>query len=163
INVDRIIDGVDVRTTIMMRNIPTTMTSEGLKRLLDETSPGRFDFSYLRVDFSTGINVGYAFVNFISANDVAAFALTWENRRWVPTATHYSSLAYATIQGLDALIDKFRNSAVMTEASAFRPKLWYTEENAPTANLVGHEMPFPGPNNAMQHRRSIEQAQRVGL
>jgi hypothetical protein len=36
----------------MLRNIPNKVKQVDLKDLLDETSFGRYDFMYLRIDFS---------------------------------------------------------------------------------------------------------------
>ncbi|KAH0339554.1 hypothetical protein KCU81_g7170, partial [Aureobasidium melanogenum] len=47
--------GVDVRTTIMLRNFPNPADFEDFKIFLEATSDGHYDFSYLRVEFSCGI------------------------------------------------------------------------------------------------------------
>lgn len=49
-------------------------------------------------------------------------------------------LSYANIQGRQALIDKFRNSAVMEKDASYRPMLFYT-----SGSKRGQEEPFPGP------------------
>jgi hypothetical protein len=49
IDVHRISLGLDVRTTVMLRNIPNRVTSPMLKRIIDETSLGNYDFMYLRI------------------------------------------------------------------------------------------------------------------
>lgn len=69
VDVTRIRDGIDVRTTvterhqfpsskmltarkIMLRNIPNKVDQAMLKRLIDESSWGKYDFMYLRIDFA---------------------------------------------------------------------------------------------------------------
>lgn len=68
VDVDRIRQGLDVRTTvsffrpalshlliwlqIMLRNIPNKIDQEMLKGIIDETSFGSYDFMYLRIDFA---------------------------------------------------------------------------------------------------------------
>ncbi|CAK7203559.1 hypothetical protein SEUCBS139899_006293 [Sporothrix eucalyptigena] len=64
VDVNRIRDGVDVRTTIMLRNIPNKVDQRMLKAIIDESSWGKYDFMYLRIDFANDCNVGYAFINF---------------------------------------------------------------------------------------------------
>ncbi|QSS62495.1 hypothetical protein I7I51_02232 [Histoplasma capsulatum] len=52
VDIERIRCGVDVRTTIMLRNIPNKIDQAMLKDIVDETSHGKYDFMYLRIDFA---------------------------------------------------------------------------------------------------------------
>ena len=49
--VERITRGVDVRTTLMARNVPPEMTSAYFFAVIRLTVPGQFDFANNRVDF----------------------------------------------------------------------------------------------------------------
>ena len=49
VDVERIRLGLDVRTTIMLRNIPNKIDQAMLKEIVDETSFGKYDFMYLRI------------------------------------------------------------------------------------------------------------------
>ncbi|EXJ80283.1 hypothetical protein A1O1_08425 [Capronia coronata CBS 617.96] len=156
VDIARIQAGIDVRTTasIMLRNIPNRVDQSMLKRLLDVTSHGRYDFMYLRIDFANNCNVGYAFINFVD------FVLARAGKRWNCFASDkVAEVSYATIQGRDCLVQKFRNSSVMLEHPGFRPKL-FVAGNVPNA---GQEERFPGPDNASKMRRSVENAEHVGL
>lgn len=82
VSVSRIQAGVDVRTTIMLRNIPNKVDQEMMKAYLDETSFGDYDFMYLRIDFANNCNVGYAFINFVDASRIIPFARARAGRRW---------------------------------------------------------------------------------
>ncbi|EEP78320.1 predicted protein [Uncinocarpus reesii 1704] len=64
VDIEKIRLGLDVRTTIMLRNIPNKIDQMMLKDIVDETSFGKYDFMYLRIDFANNCNVGYAFINF---------------------------------------------------------------------------------------------------
>ncbi|TAQ90445.1 hypothetical protein B7494_g1292 [Chlorociboria aeruginascens] len=64
VDINRIRQGIDVRTTVMLRNIPNKVDQAMLKSIVDESSHGKYDFMYLRIDFSNNCNVGYAFINF---------------------------------------------------------------------------------------------------
>ncbi|KAL2887144.1 Meiosis protein mei2 [Ceratocystis lukuohia] len=137
VDLDRIRCGQDVRTTIMLRNIPNKVDQAWLKRFLDETSWGRYDFMYLRIDFANNCK------NCFKSDKVA-------------------EVSYAALQGRDALVAKFRNSVVMLEAPHYRPKLFYTQEG-PMGCLVGEEEAFPEPDNDIKMRRSCANAEQVGL
>lgn len=68
VDTHRIREGIDVRTTvslrgtykraishkiqIMLRNIPNKVDQAMLKRIIDESSWGKYDFMYLRIDFA---------------------------------------------------------------------------------------------------------------
>ncbi|EED12548.1 meiosis protein MEI2, putative [Talaromyces stipitatus ATCC 10500] len=154
VDVNRIRLGQDVRTTIMLRNIPNKVDLSLLKAIVDETSFGKYDFMYLRIDFANNCNVGYAFINFEDFVEARA-GHTWN----CFNSDKVAEVSYATIQGRECLIQKFRNSSVMLEDPSFRPKLFYTG----TGPLAGTEEPFPGPNNMSKMRRSVENAEQVGL
>ncbi|KAL4732416.1 hypothetical protein ACLX1H_001432 [Fusarium chlamydosporum] len=54
------------------------------------------------------------------------------------------------------------SGSVMLEAEHYRPKLFYTVHCEDPA-LVGQEEPFPGPDNQSKMKRSVENAEHVGL
>lgn len=159
----RIIEGTDVRTTLMIRNIPGRWRAQDLDRLLRAGTLGLYDFSYLRVDFSQGNAVGYAFVNWISADALLLFVRLHKGRFLGPEAKKPCDVSYANIQGYECLVTKFRNSSIMQEAESFRPMLWYTTESAPTQQQIGDQVDFPGPDNNAKLQRSIENAGSIGL
>ncbi|KAI1180062.1 RNA recognition motif 2-domain-containing protein [Nemania sp. FL0916] len=163
VDVDRISQGLDIRTTIMLRNIPNRLEQSELKKIVDQSSWGKYDFMYLRIDFENSCNVGYAFINFVDVLDIIDFVHARANRLWdCYKSEKIAEVSYATYQGKDCLVSKFRNSAIMTEKPEYRPKLYYTL-NGPRPDLAGHEEDFPGPDNATKMRRSCANAQYNGL
>ena len=159
VDVQRISQGLDVRTTIMLRNIPNKVDHAMLKDIVDETSRGKYDFMYLRIDFANNCNVGYAFINFEDPYHIIEFMNARAGIRWNRfNSEKVAEVSYATIQGRDCLIQKFRNSSVMLEHPSFRPKIFHT-----TGPLAGSEDIFPGPDNPSKMRRSVENAEHVGL
>ncbi|MCJ1337092.1 hypothetical protein MMC09_002371 [Bachmanniomyces sp. S44760] len=160
VDIERIRQGTDVRTTIMLRNIPNKIDQAMLKEIVDETSLGKYDFMYLRIDFANNCNVGYAFINF---EDVGDRPLSPQEQGTVGIVTTVirlqKYLMLVPIQGKDCLVQKFRNSSVMLEHPSFRPKIFLTgiDSNA------GEEDVFPGADNPSKMRRSIENAEHVGL
>ncbi|RJE21256.1 Meiosis protein MEI2 [Aspergillus sclerotialis] len=160
VDVERIRLGLDVRTTIMLRNIPNKIDQSILKAIVDQTSHGKYDFMYLRIDFANNCNVGYAFINFDDPIDIIDFVNARAGRTWnCFNSDKIAEVSYATIQGKDCLVQKFRNSSVMLENPMFRPKIFHTG----TGPLAGTEARFPGPDNASKMRRSLENAEHVGL
>lgn len=125
----------------MLRNIPNRVDQAGLKTLLDQTSWGQYDFMYLRIDFANNCNVGYAFINFMDPMAIVPFARARAGKKWnLFQSDKIAEISYASksychscsrpvtdhvtaIQGRDCLIQKFRNSSVMLERPAFRPKV----------------------------------------
>lgn len=62
-----------VITTVMIRNIPNQYHRHTLMLELDTSGfQGKYNFLYLPIDMATRMNVGYAFVNFISPDDALA-------------------------------------------------------------------------------------------
>ena len=166
----KILQGIDVRTTVMLRNLPNNLDCHGLKALLDATSHGEYDFFYLRIDFKNNCNVGYGFVNFTDPAYIVKFIKAYVGRPWVPGMSfnrrrgpRIAAVSYATVQGYDCLVEKFRNSAVMCEFPDFRPKLFVSHDTAPHPSMVGREKEFPGPNNASKAQRSRDNAEHIGL
>ncbi|KAM3073805.1 hypothetical protein ACMFMG_008430 [Clarireedia jacksonii] len=124
VDINRIEQGIDVRTTVMLRNIPNKVDQAMLKSIIDESSHGRYDFMYLRIDFSNDCNVGYAFINFVDPLDIIDFVLARSNQKWHRfKSDKVAEVSYATIQGRDCLVQKFRNSSVMLEPPHYRPKV----------------------------------------
>ncbi|KAF3042064.1 hypothetical protein E8E11_006172 [Didymella keratinophila] len=164
---ERILDGSDVRTTIMLRNIPNKMDWMSLKTILDEVCFGTYDFLYLRIDFKSGCNVGYAFINFADVGGMIALIDRIERRNWTAyRSSKAAEISYATIQGREALVQKFRNSSVMQETPFCRPRLFLTYLDADVSDKLratGTEQPFPRPDNLSKLQRSMDSARSVGL
>ncbi|KAF2004496.1 hypothetical protein P154DRAFT_531466 [Amniculicola lignicola CBS 123094] len=175
---ERILDGSDVRTTVMLRNIPNKMDKLELKALLDRICFGRFDFVYLRIDFSTASNVGYAFINVTDMTGLLAIVQHLDGHAWAGYRTAKAAeISYATIQGKEALEQKFRNSSVMQEAPFCRPAVFMTYERAAEVHtqatalgeaaaaftIVGTQIAFPPPDNPAKLQRSMDSARQVGL
>ncbi|KAF1850911.1 uncharacterized protein K460DRAFT_350904 [Cucurbitaria berberidis CBS 394.84] len=164
---DRILDGSDVRTTVMLRNIPNKLDWMSLKSILDDICFGTYDFMYLRIDFKSGCNVGYAFINFSDVHGMIALIDRIERRCWIGFhSTKSAEISYATIQGREALVQKFRNSSVMQETPFCRPRLFFTYADAEIMSQLrntGTEQAFPRPDNLSKLQRSMDSARSIGL
>jgi len=127
IKVDAILKEEDFRTSIMVRNIPNKYTQKMVLEEINELFANTYDFFYLPIDFQNKCNIGYAFINFVDARTIVRFYKHFHDRRW----SHFNSgkicaIAYARIQGRDALVSRFENSSVMEMDRDCRPVVFDT-------------------------------------
>ncbi|GAA5913015.1 hypothetical protein JCM8208_005667 [Rhodotorula glutinis] len=159
LNFERIERGLDVRTTVMIKNIPNKLKDYEVMAFIEEVVGRSFDFFYLRTDYSNDCNVGYGFCNFTSTAALLAFAKARLGTRWNLCASDkLCVLSYANIQGKASLINHFRNSSVLDQAENRRPKLFVT--SGPHA---GEPEPFPVCDDPVRKARSALNASSVGL
>jgi len=57
LNLAKISEGADTRTTIMIKNIPNKMSDLDLTAYIGQVCPRKIDFLYLRMDFKNGMNI----------------------------------------------------------------------------------------------------------
>lgn len=151
LDIQRIEQGLDTRTTVMIKNIPNKMTDKELTGFINDVCPRRIDFLYLRMDFQNGCNVGYAFVNFINVQDLLLFAKMKLNERWnLYSSEKVLQMSYANYQGKEALVEKFKNSCIMDEREEWRPKIFYSEPGP----MQGLPEEFPKPTHIRRKERS---------
>ncbi|KAH9915679.1 RNA recognition motif 2-domain-containing protein [Fomitopsis serialis] len=150
LNIEAIELGKDMRTTVMIKNIPNKMSDRDLLTFIARVCSRRIDFLYLRMDFQNGCNVGYAFVNFITVGDLLHFAKTQLGVKWnMYSSEKVLQMCYATYQGKEALVEKFKNSCIMDERESWRPKIFYSD--GPNQGLPE---PFPAPTHLRRKERS---------
>jgi hypothetical protein len=106
-------------TTLMLRNVPRKYTQ---RMLLSAIQAGGFgndiDFLYLPTDISSGRNLGYAFVNLLSASSATAFREQFHKRQLPGEITKGGlSVSSALVQGFQNNVDN-----VMRNASVHRIK-----------------------------------------
>ncbi|KAH9847633.1 RNA recognition motif 2-domain-containing protein [Lenzites betulinus] len=151
VDIAAIESGVDTRTTVMIKNIPNKMSDKDLLNFINRVCPRRIDFMYLRMDFQNGCNVGYAFVNFITVQDLLHFAKTQLGVKWnMYSSEKVLQMCYATYQGKESLVEKFKNSSIMDEREAWRPKIFFSD---------GPDQGLPEPFPAATHLRRKERSQ----
>ncbi|KAH6913969.1 RNA recognition motif 2-domain-containing protein [Coprinopsis sp. MPI-PUGE-AT-0042] len=150
LKLQKIEDGSDTRTTVMIKNIPNKMSDRDLIAYINKVVPRRIDFLYLRMDFKNGANVGYAFVNFITIPDLLKFARACLGAKWnMFSSAKVLQMSYANYQGKEALVEKFKNSCIMDEIEPWRPKIFYS--SGPDEGLPE---PFPAPTHIKRKERS---------
>merc|ERR1711939_719329 len=112
-------DGQEWRTTVMIRNMPNNYTREMLLELVDSMGfSGTYDFVYLPVDFRSQAGLGYAFINFVSVADAHFCFDRFEGfSAWKVPSEKVCTVTWSTpTQGLEAHIERYRNSPVMHTA-----------------------------------------------
>jgi hypothetical protein len=107
-------------TTVMVRNIPTRYNAVSFLALLADCGfSSFFDFFYLPMDFRTGKNMGYAFLNFTSSYYAQVFIAMFNN---TPIGFSSSSkkvldISISKRQGLVNNVELFRNSDLLSSES----------------------------------------------
>lgn len=112
-------------TTLMVRNIPTRFTSVSFLHVLDNCGfRSAFDFFYLPMDFRTGKNMGYCFINFIHHNYTLMFSSLFHGRRLrMTTSVKVIEISASRRQGLLSNVALFHDSDLLGSMSLpqFKP------------------------------------------
>jgi hypothetical protein len=95
--------------------------------------------------------LGYAFVNFTDGQAVALFAKRVMHKKW----NHFKSdkiciVCFAAVQGIESLIQKFRNSSVMLEPKEYQPIIFHV-----SGELAGTEREFPSATCSVYKRNDV--------
>eukprot|EP01080_Neovahlkampfia_damariscottae_P006922 gene6922-11085_t len=139
LDLDRVKYGDDVRTTLMIKNIPNKYTQKMLLQTIDIKFKGSYDFFYLPIDFKNRCNVGYSFINFIDPISIIQFCKELNGKKWEKfNSEKVCELTYARIQGKLNLIEHFQNSSLMSEETSCRPIIFHSD-----GPNIGKEQPFP--------------------
>jgi len=135
----------EAQTTVLVRNIPNSYTRERFLVLLDgEGFKCQYDLVYLPIDFNSRSGYGYAFINFLSENFAQHFREHFQgfNEWGVFSEKTCDSAAVATHQGLDANIQRYRNSPMMHDS--------VPDEFRPVVFEDGVRVPFPPPTRKLR-------------
>jgi len=130
-------------TTVMLRNLPNNYTRQMLMAMLDnEGFDSKYNFLYLPIDFQSRACLGYAFVNLVDPSYVPHF---WEKfsgySKWVLPSKKVCGVSWSgPHQGLEAHVERYRNSPVMHES--------VPDEYKPVILQNGIRVGFPEPSKA---------------
>eukprot|EP01130_Rhizamoeba_saxonica_P018468 TRINITY_DN9258_c0_g1_i1.p1 TRINITY_DN9258_c0_g1~~TRINITY_DN9258_c0_g1_i1.p1 ORF type:complete len:237 (+),score=30.30 TRINITY_DN9258_c0_g1_i1:728-1438(+) len=139
IHIEKVLNGVETRTTLMIRNIPNKYTREMILSDINVNCKKKYDFFYLPIDFKNKCNVGYAFINFISHESVPKFYEEFNERRWDKfNSEKVCQITYGRIQGKSALIEHFQNSSLLQEDPSCQPLIFHS-----SGDQKGEIQPFP--------------------
>jgi len=106
----------DALTTVMLRNLPNNYSRAMVLAMLnDEGFGGLYDFVYLPIDFKSRACLGYAFVNMVTSDAAAAL---WRHfngfSKWMLPSRKVCNVCWSgPHQGLEAHVERYRNSPVM--------------------------------------------------
>jgi len=137
-------------TTAMMRNIPNNYTRTMLLELIDsEGFSGQYDLVYLPMDFKNNVGLGYSFVNLVDTETAKRFQRHFSGfRDWKAQSDKVCEVTWSgAIQGIDAHIERYRNSAVMHES--------VLDECKPVLFKDGKRVPFPQPTKRIRAPRQL--------
>jgi hypothetical protein len=122
-------DPTESRTTLLLRNLPNAFRQAELMQILQDTNVlQHVDFLYLPTDFKTAAGLGYAFVNVTcgAQAQLAKAMLTGFSQWRDPACRKVLEVVWSSPhQGLDVLIEKYRNSRIMhpNVPDTFKPAL----------------------------------------
>lgn len=135
-------------TTLLLQDLPQTYTRCLLLEMLDkEGFAGCYDFVYVPVDLLTMAANGYAFVNFRTHGDARRALQHFDGfDRWLCESDRVCRASWSTFcQGLEAHIERYRNSPVMHEKVPDICK--------PVIFSCGAPAPFPAPTKRLRMPR----------
>merc|ERR1712048_934487 len=142
-------DCCQVLTTTIMRNIPGEYTRVDLLELIGQQGfNGLYDLVYMPIDFQTEANHGYAVINLITVDDAEKFRSHFTGfSDWMMPSDRICQVAWSdVIQGLDAHIERYRDSPMMHKSveDRFRPILFKN----------GKRINFPEPTKLIKAPRT---------
>lgn len=116
---EQIMLGVDMRTTVMIRNIPESCSANSfLEEHLPQEARDKLTFFYMPFDKKNSRHSGSAFVNLESPLDVLAVYMHINKLATKGRSKRLIAVSYARLQGHAALAGHFSQAAVMHEKDA---------------------------------------------
>eukprot|EP00442_Polarella_glacialis_P028421 CAMPEP_0115105528 /NCGR_PEP_ID=MMETSP0227-20121206/36056_1 /TAXON_ID=89957 /ORGANISM="Polarella glacialis, Strain CCMP 1383" /LENGTH=217 /DNA_ID=CAMNT_0002502837 /DNA_START=146 /DNA_END=799 /DNA_ORIENTATION=+ len=127
--------------TLMVRNVPNRYTKKMLLQEIDEAGFGdTYDFLHLPLDPVSGINGGYAFINFVDPEVPGWFRQRFEQARLkLFASSKILSIDPASLQGFEANYKHYANARVAHSSNAeARPFFRFTGQIARSAVTSGY-------------------------
>jgi len=138
----------EAKTTIVLKNLPEVYTRAKLLELLDDEGyRRRYDFVYLPIDFGSNTNFGYAFVNLVDPDAALDFMMHFCGfNNWMVDTPKKAEVTWSEKrQGLEAQIERYRNSPMMRNSLPEGAKPLLLKDGFPVA--------FPGPTKEVRNPR----------
>ena len=124
LKIDNIINGVDKRTTLMIRNIPNKYNQTMLTTELDMNHQGLYDIIYLPIDPKNQCNCGYAFINVVHPVIILSLLIEFNGKNWRNfNSEKICELTYGRLQGKQQLLSQLEGSGVMQQSDPSKKPL----------------------------------------
>jgi len=136
------------QTTVMIRNMPNNYTRTMVLELLDQHGfTGQYDFVYLPIDFETKACLGYAFINMVDREAADSFWSVFNGfSSWSIPSRKVAGVSWSgPHQGLEAHIERYRNSSIMTVGTP--------DDYKPIILSNGVRTSFPSPTRKLRMSR----------
>lgn len=163
----------DEVTTLMIRNLPRTYTSEAFMREVETVTPrDSFDFVYVPWDARRRSNISYAFINFVDPEAASRCFFGLSGRRWHLVESPKSCrIAPARIQGLGPNLAHYVASGgfqAKGKGSVYRPIVLCGGKPVPSLSLAvrafcSSEVLEAAAEDARQTREAAAAAATLGL
>ena len=137
INLIDILKGKDLRTTLMIKNIPNKYTISTFLEEINGNFKDTYDIFYLPIDYINKCNLGFAFINFVEPLHIIYFYELYTGKRWKKfNSDKICELLYAKFQGKKELIAHFEKGKVLSfDSEDKRPLILPTPNPLPKINL----------------------------
>jgi len=111
----------DAMLTVMMRNVPNSLTQDGLISLIDQAGfVGSWDFLYLPMLKGRPNNCGYAFINFVDVFHAQTFKDLFQGMR-LHGANSKLNIRPAALQGFGPNYAHYSSARIMHDKTASKP------------------------------------------
>jgi len=141
----------------MLRNIPEQVSRDMLAELLNQEGfCGSYDLVYLPVNFGGMKGFGYAFINFLSTQEAVRFTDHFDGfSHWQVASDKTCEVSWSNVlQGLEAHIERYRNSPLM------HPSV--PDEFRPAVFEGSRRVPFPTPTQRIKAPRYRKTRSKAG-
>ena len=113
VDINNILSLKDIRTTIMIKNIPNKFSRELLLNTIDQNFKGTYDLFILPTDGNKNKNFGYSFINFTSCYFIPFFYYMFNGKKWSSTNSQkICEITYSKVQGRENLIAHYPNKII---------------------------------------------------
>ena len=137
INLIDIFQSKDLRTTLMIKNIPNKYTLSSFLDEINEFFKNTYDIFYLPIDYINKCNLGFAFINFVEPLHIILFYELYRGKKWKKfNSDKICELSYAKFQGRKELISHFEKGKILSfESEDKRPLILPVPTILPKINI----------------------------